>query len=297
MSVLGVNGIDIYYDTTGDPGGRAVLLVAGLGMQCTSWPPSWTAHFAADGRFVVAFDNRDVGLSTHLASAGSPDLLGFLQGRGIDAPYLLAAMADDAAGLLDRLEIDQAHVIGVSMGGMIVQELAIRHPSRLVSLCSIMSTTGDPSVGAPSPEALATLMNDPPSSADEAAELAVSMSNVIGSPAYPADPVLERARAIAAYERSNDPAGVARQLAAILASPDRTARLGGVTVPTLVIHGASDPLIGPSGGEATARAIGGAELVMVEGMGHDLPPELDDRLLGAIDANLALGEATGAAHR
>lgn len=288
MPKADVNGIEIYYETTGDRSALPVLLVSGLAMQLVDWPPSWPDRLAGLGHFVISYDNRDIGLSTHLADAGVPDLLGLLEGRDAHISYGLAEMADDATGLLDHLGIEKAHVVGISMGGMIVQELAIRHPDRLLSLCSIMSTTGNPAVGQPSGEALGTLLREAPKSRDEAAEQAVDMWRVIGSPAYPFDVELESERAAAAYDRSHDGEGVTRQLGAIVLASDRTAALGSVTVPTLVIHGAADPLIDPSGGEATAKAIPGAQLLMVDGMGHDLPAELDDRLLAAIEANAAL---------
>jgi pimeloyl-ACP methyl ester carboxylesterase len=210
-----------------------------------------------------------------------------ITGDHSSASYTVADMADDAAGLIDVLGLAPAHVLGVSMGGMIAQSLASRHPAKVASLCSVMSTTGDASVGAPRQEAIAALLAPPARSRDEAADRAVAGSAVIGSPGYPTDEATVRARAMAAFDRSNDPVGVARQLVGILASADRTADLGDVTVPTLVIHGAEDTLIDVSGGEATAKAIPGAELLVVPGMGHDLPEALWGTIIDAAAANAA----------
>jgi pimeloyl-ACP methyl ester carboxylesterase len=206
-----------------------------------------------------------------------------LAGDTSSASYVLDDMADDAAGLLDDLGLPAAHVVGASMGGMIAQCLAIRQPHKVLSLCSIMSTTGNPEIGQASPDALSALLTPPPRDRDEAVERAVQTTGVIGSPGYPRDESRIRERAGQSWDRNHDPRGVARQLLAILASPDRTAALAGIQAPTLVIHGKEDPLINPSGGRATAAAVPNSQLLVIPGMGHDLPqqvwPEIEDAIV------------------
>jgi pimeloyl-ACP methyl ester carboxylesterase len=288
-----VNGIDLCYETSGEATGSAVLLICGLDMQLIGWPEEYGDRLGAAGHLVIRYDNRDIGLSTHLSDLGRPDLAGLLGGRDPGVAYTLSDMADDAVGLLDHLGIEAAHVVGISMGGMIAQTFAIKHPGRLLSLCSIMSNTGDRSVGQPTAGAVAALLQPPPEDRAGAIDFAIRIWEVIGSPAYPFDVETERNRVGEAYDRSHDPDGVARQAAAILAASDRTDALGSVAVPTLVIHGDSDTLIDVSGGKATARAIPGAQLLVIEGMGHDLPPELYDPMIDAILANIeAADEAT-----
>lgn len=281
------NRIEIEYDVTGDENAPPLLLIMGLGAQMTMWRDAFVAKLAAAGFRVVRFDNRDVGLSTFFDEAGVPDLAAAVaKGQMPAPPYTLADMADDAAGLLDALGIDAAHIVGASMGGMIAQTFAVRHPGRTLSLCSIMSTTGSPEVGQPSPELVAGMLLAPaPTTAEEAEEAALLGTKLIGSPAYPAVEADVRAYARAAYERSHHPAGMARQMLAIVNQPDRTADLAKVTVPTLVIHGDADTLVDPSGGRATAAAVPGAELWMQEGVGHDLPPALYDETVARIAAN------------
>jgi pimeloyl-ACP methyl ester carboxylesterase len=290
MATAHVNGIDLCYETSGDASGPPVLLIAGLDMQLIAWPEEYCERLGAAGHFVIRYDNRDIGLSTHLGEFGQPDLQGLLEGRNSEMPYSLGDMADDAVGLLDHLGLEAAHVVGISMGGMIAQTVAINHPGRVLSLCSIMSNTGDHAVGQPTAEAVAALLQPPPKDRKEAIDFAIRIWQVIGSPAYPFDVELERQRVADAYDRSHDPEGVARQAAAILTAGDRTEALHAVRVPTLVIHGDSDTLVDVSGGEATARAIPGARLLILEGMGHDLPPELADRLLTAILEHVAVVE-------
>jgi len=289
-SVLDVGAISLCYKVAGS-GDRPLLLIHGLGAQLIGWPPELPQGLLAEGFTVVSFDNRDAGLSTHLRHLGLPDLV---RGRreGGSAPYLLADLADDAAGLLERLGVARAHVVGVSMGGMIAQELAIRHPGRVLSLCSIMSTTGDPTVGRATRAASAVLLRHAPASRDEAIEQTVADAHIISSPGYPFDEERARARAAAAYDRCHDPAGVARQLAAIISSPDRTRLLQQLDIPALVIHGTADPLVAVSGGRATAAAIPEAELLEIAGMGHDLPPELIPQIVHAITALAVRAEAT-----
>ncbi|MEU4700066.1 alpha/beta fold hydrolase [Nonomuraea dietziae] len=272
------NGIEIAYDSFGAPGDRPLLLIMGLGSQLVHWDEEFCELLAARGHHVVRYDNRDVGLSTHLTEAGVPELV-----PGAAAPYLLSDMADDATGLMDALGWPAAHVLGVSMGGMIAQALAIGHPDRVLSLTSIMSTPG-PDVGPPTPEAMAALFSPPAPDRQTAVERALEVWAVIGSPGYEMD--RERIAKVAglAYDRAYDPAGTARQLAAILASGDRTEGLGGLTMPALVIHGEADPLVQIAGGRATAAAIPGATLLTYPGMGHDLPRPLWEEIMDAVTA-------------
>jgi pimeloyl-ACP methyl ester carboxylesterase len=265
------NEIEICYEAFGEPGGRPLLLVMGLGMQMIGWDEDFIGLLVDTGHHVVRFDNRDVGLSSHMPEA--PDLMAAFGGDTSGAPYLLEDMADDTAGLLDVLGWTSAHVVGVSMGGMIAQSLAIRHPGRVRTLTSIMSTTG-PGVGQPTEAAMAALLTPPSPDRESAAERALASWRVIGSPGYAMD--AERVAWVAreSYDRAYDPQGVARQLMAILASPDRAEGLRGLTIPALVIHGEDDPLVTPPGGAATADAIPGAKLLTFPGMGHDMPRDL-----------------------
>ena len=279
------NGIEIEYESFGSPTNPAMLLVMGLGMQLTGWDPELCALLAKQGFHVIRFDNRDIGLSTHLDDAPVPDPLAVLGGDTSGVPYLLADMADDAAGLLTALGISGAHVVGASMGGMIVQELLLRHPELVLSACSIMSTTGARDVGQPSAEAAAALIAPRAASREEAIKRGVEVWRILESPAYPQpEPVLWE-QETARYNRSFYQDGPARQLAAILASPDRTPGLASVIAPTVVIHGDADSLINVSGGKATAAAIPDAELKIYPGMGHDLPSELWASYVDAIVAN------------
>jgi pimeloyl-ACP methyl ester carboxylesterase len=280
------NGIDIEYLCEGDQGDPALLLVMGLGGQLIAWPPPFVDGLRARGFFVIRYDNRDCGLSTKFE--GTPEITSLFGGDTSSAPYRLEDMADDAAALLAQLGISQAHVVGVSMGGMITQALVIHHRERFLSACSIMSTTGDRSVGAPTPEAIAALLRPIATSREEAVEASLEGSRVIGSPKYPTDEALLRKRAEDAYDRSYCPEGTARQLAAILASPDRTEGLHGVRLPFLVVHGDADPLVTLSGGEATAAAVPGSKMITIPGMGHDLPEPLWGEITDAIVANAEL---------
>jgi pimeloyl-ACP methyl ester carboxylesterase len=282
-----VGDIELAYETFGDPGDPPVLLVMGLATQMIGWPDEFCAGLADRGLFVVRFDNRDIGLSTHLDDRGAPDLMTIFGGDRSNVPYPLSDLADDTAGLLEILHLDSAHVVGASMGGMVAQLVAIRHPERVRSLTSIMSTTGDPSVGMPSQAAMGVLLAPPAPDREAAIQRAVDTYRVIGSPGFEFDEQALRDRAGLSYDRRYNPAGVARQLAAILTTPDRTADLASVDVPTLVIHGAQDALVNVSGGRATAAAIPGAELLVVDGMGHDLPravwPEITDRIAALVE--------------
>jgi pimeloyl-ACP methyl ester carboxylesterase len=279
------NGIELEYETFGDPADPAMLLVMGLGIQLLGWQQEFCELLVERGFFVIRFDNRDVGLSSKIEDAPAPDVFALMGGDASSAGYTLDDLADDTAGLLDALGIEAAHVVGVSMGGMIAQALAINHPERVLSLTSWMSTTGDRNVGQPRQEALPALISPAPADREGFIEYQAGLFNLIGSPAYPADPEKLRALIAASYDRMHYPIGFLRQLAGIVASPDRTEALGSVRVPTLVIHGADDPLIDVSGGEATAKAIPGAKLLKIPGMGHDLPPQLWPTFVDAIVEN------------
>jgi pimeloyl-ACP methyl ester carboxylesterase len=279
------NGIEIAYQTFGKRSDPALLLVMGLGAQLIHWPEEFCELLATRGFYVIRFDNRDVGHSTKFDDAPVPDLAALFAGD-LGAPsYTLDDLADDAVGLLDHLGIDAAHVAGASMGGMIAQTIAVRHPERVLSLCSIMSTTGDRTVGQARPEALAVLVSPAPPARDEYIDFHVKAFRTIGSPDFPPDEDFLRWRAAATYDRSYYPDGFKRQLAAIYASGDRTQALAQISTPTLVIHGRDDPLITVSGGEAIARAIPGAELLVIDGMGHDVPPGVWTRIIDAIVSN------------
>ncbi|GGK52643.1 alpha/beta hydrolase [Planomonospora parontospora subsp. parontospora] len=264
------NGIEIAYDTFGSPGGRPLLLIMGLGSQMIHWDEEFCTLLADGGHHVIRFDNRDVGESTHFHDAGTPS---FGPVSSADAPYLLGDMADDAAGLLDALGLESAHVAGVSMGGMIAQAMAIRHPDRVRSLTSIMSTPS-PQAAPPTEAAMAALMSPPSPDRETAIARALETWKVIASPGYPFDADRIARLAGLSYDRAYDPAGVARQLAAIMASGDRAPLLKELSVPALVLHGEQDQLVPLPGGIATADAVPGARLVTYPGMGHDLPRPL-----------------------
>jgi pimeloyl-ACP methyl ester carboxylesterase len=283
-----VGEVELAYQTLGNVGDAPLLLVMGLGAQMILWPDRFCELLAARGFFVVRFDNRDCGRSTVLDRPGALSLATALAGRRDGAPYTLSELAADAAGLLDQLGIETAHLVGASLGGMVAQTLAIERPERVLSLASIMSTTGELSVGQATAEAREVLMTRPPLD-DRAAFVAASAAAraVIGSPGLERDDAWTREIAGRSFDRGVWPEGTLRQLVAIIASGDRTAALRRLDVPTVVIHGAADPLISPSGGEATAAAIPGAELVLIEGMGHDLPPASWEPIVAAITANAA----------
>ncbi len=287
MPQVETNGVRLEYEAMGDPADPPLLLVMGLGAQMTTWPDGFCRLLVDRGYYVVRYDNRDCGLSTHFDHVALPDLMALLSGQSAEVPYDLNDIAADAAGLLDALGLAPAHVVGASMGGMIVQALAVNHPDHVRSVCSIMSTTGAPGVGQPTTEAAAALLVPPATTRDEAIENSVAGSRVIAGKGFPFPEDEVRRRAAEAYDRAFDPAGVVRQMAAILASPDRTEGLGAVRVPFLVIHGADDPLVTLSGGEATAAAVPGAVLMVVPGMGHDLPAPVWTELTEAIADNAA----------
>jgi pimeloyl-ACP methyl ester carboxylesterase len=295
MARVRANGIELEYDSFGSAKGRPLLLVMGLGGQLLMWDEGFCEALAERGHYVVRFDNRDVGLSTKFDAAGIPNVMELMvqsaAGKKLTVPYTLDDMADDAAGLLDALGLETVHVCGASMGGMIAQTVAIRHGARLRSLTSIMSTTGNPSVPPAKPEAMAVLMTPPPTDRAGSLDAAVRTWRTIGSPGFPFDEAKIRARAGRLYDRNFHPQGTARQLAAILAHGNRVEKLREVSAPTLVIHGAADPLVPLEGGRDTARAIPGAELLVIEGMGHDLPEGAWPQLVGAISEHTAKAEA------
>jgi pimeloyl-ACP methyl ester carboxylesterase len=277
-----VGDIEIAYETFGRREDPPVLLVMGLATQMIGWPDEFCRQLAERGHFVVRFDNRDIGLSTHLDAAGAPDVLAIMGGDVSSAAYGLPDLAADTVGLLDALGLDSVHLVGASMGGMIAQLVAVQAPGRVRSLTSIMSTTGAPGVGAPADVAVPVLLAPAATDREGAIQRVIDTYRVIGSPGFEFDEAALRDRAGLSFDRAHDPAGVARQLAAILTTHDRTPDLAQLDVPTLVIHGSQDTLVDVSGGRATAAAIPGAELLVVEGMGHDLPramwPEILDRI-------------------
>jgi methylmalonyl-CoA mutase N-terminal domain/subunit len=276
--------IELAYETFGLESDPPLLLIMGLATQMLGWPDQFCAGLAEAGHYVIRFDNRDIGLSTHLDDVGAIDIAAVMAGDVSSAAYSISDMARDATALLDALGLDSAHVVGASMGGMIAQAMAIEHPDRVRSLTSIMSTTGNAAVGQPTPEATAALLAPRPPDREGTIERVVANYRVIGSPGFEFDEAALRERAARSYDRANDPAGVLRQMAAVPASGDRTAELTKLRLPTLVIHGREDPLATLSGGVATAESIPGAELVVFDGMGHDLPNELWAQFIEAIAA-------------
>lgn len=280
------NGIELCHDTFGDPAAPPLLLIMGLAAQMIAWDEDFCSQLASRGYWVIRFDNRDIGLSTRFPQHGTPDLMALLgqalMRKPVSAPYALRDMAADAVGLLDALKVDKAHVVGVSMGGGIVQEMAINHGGRLRSLTSIMSSTGDPGLPQAKPEAMAVLLAPPPKSREEYFKSYVRTWAVLRGPGFPLDEAKDLERAARAWDRGLNPPGVARQFAAILASGNRTEALKAVRVPALVIHGDADPLVRVEGGHATAKAIAGAKLLVIEGMGHALPISMWPQLIEAI---------------
>jgi pimeloyl-ACP methyl ester carboxylesterase len=280
MPKAAANGIEIYYETFGDPANEAILLINGLGSQMTRWPEAFCEKLTAKGYYAVRYDNRDVGLSTWFKAGDS---------------YRLEDMAADAVGLLDALGIARAHLAGVSMGGMIAQTVAAKHPDRVLSLTSIMSAMGDPEGLQSTPEAGAVLNTpapDPEKDFEAFVAHGIKNARTIGSPGYPWDEDALRNRVISEHQRAFNPAGVARQLAGVRATGDRTEWCKTILCPTMVVHGQADPLVPLIGGRKTAAAIPGAELRVVQGMGHDLPPGLYDVVADAILAVAAKARAT-----
>lgn len=287
------NGIGIEVEDSGEAGRPAVLLVMGLGLQLVSWPPQMVQALQAAGFRVIRFDNRDVGLSQHFDHLGIPNLLWESMkhrvGLPVRAPYSLHDMAADAFGVLDALGVQRAHVVGVSMGGMVAQRMALAAPQRLLSLASVMSSSGARWLPGPKAHVLRALMSRPRDSSEAAiVDHFVQLFQVIGSPAYPADPAVLRERITQTVRRSFHPAGTARQLAAVAADTRRAGELSSIRVPTLVVHGKADPLVPFACGVDTARRIPTARMVAMEGMGHDLPSGVVAHLLQALVPHMQL---------
>jgi pimeloyl-ACP methyl ester carboxylesterase len=285
-----VGELDIAYQTLGDPADPPLLLVMGLGMHLIHWDLELCRQLADRGFHVIRYDNRDAGRSTKI-DAPVPNLVRAMAGLPIESPYLLRDMADDAFGLLDQLGIERAHVLGASMGGMIGQEMAIRRPDRVLSLASLMSTTGERRHGRPKLRLWSLFVHRAPQRRDDYVEYFVRVLRMVGSPGYPGDEARLRQLAAATYDRGHHPAATGRQLAAIMASGDRTKELRRLAVPTVVIHGTDDPLVPFRGGVATARAIPDAEFIAIPGMGHDLPREVWPKVVDAVVMNTARAAA------
>lgn len=279
------SGIDLCHQTFGDPADEAVLLVMGLGGPMGWWSADLCTMLAERGFFVIRYDNRDTGRSTKLRHhrVSRSDIVRAFLGRG-SAPYAMADLADDAVGLLDHLGIDAAHVVGVSMGGMIAQTIAVEHPARVLSLTSIMSTTGGRRVGRIDPRVIPMMLSPAGRTRPEFAEKSVRNGKITASPAFPTEDAVAYARALETYDRGWIASGVSRHMLAVLTQPDRTARLGAVRAPATVIHGTRDLMVHPSGGRATAKALRDAELIEIAGMGHDLPAQLHGTFVEAIVA-------------
>jgi pimeloyl-ACP methyl ester carboxylesterase len=275
------NGIEIEYETFGDPAAPPLLLITGLGAQMTTWEDAFCEQLAGRGFQVIRFDNRDSGLSTLIEESGYPDIAAAFRGNA-QAAYQLDDMAGDAAGLLDALGIGAAHVVGSSMGGFIAQLVAINHPDHVLSLTSIMSGPGGTDEVAPKPEGAAVLIATPPGTRGERIEQAMSFRRVLLGSGDPFDETFERTRATRAVDRAYYPVGVGRQLVAILAAKSRLERLKQIRVPTLVIHGVDDVLVPVENGRLVAEAVPGAHLLEIEGMGHDVPARAWPQVLDAI---------------
>jgi pimeloyl-ACP methyl ester carboxylesterase len=288
--------LDIYYEDMGDPGDPAVLLIMGLGSQLLLWRDGFCEKLVAEGLRVIRYDNRDVGLSTkterrHKDGPLIPRMLKFWLGLPGKADYTLEDMADDAAAVLDHLGIDRAHIVGASMGGMIAQIFAVRFRARTRSLAVIFSSNNQPFLPPPHPQALLAVLKGPPANSplEAIADYSVKVWRIIGSPAYPASEQRLRNDAIEAYERCYYPWGISRHFSAIIASGSLLRYDRQITAPTVVVHGRADKLQRPFGGRMVARAIRGARLHLVDGMGHDLPEQLWDRLIGELTATFAQG--------
>ena len=291
MPKVKVNNIEIEYETYGNPSDKPLLLVMGLGAQMISWDEEFIQFLLDRGFYVIRFDNRDVGLSTKCEEAGEPHvmeaIMAIQRGETIEAPYSLEDMADDAIGVLDTLNIEKAHICGASMGGMIVQIIAFRHPNRVLSLISIMSSTGNPELPQPTPEAMQALLTPAPTERSEYIEYSLKIGKLLYGSGFPFDEEKRRKLAERGYDRCFYPPGFGRQLLAILANGDRRSKISSIKVPTLVIHGGDDPLVPLEGGKDTAKSISGSKLIIIEGMGHSLPPETWGQISDAIAKNAA----------
>jgi pimeloyl-ACP methyl ester carboxylesterase len=289
MATATANGIQIEYDTFGDKSSRPLLLIMGLSDQMIMWDEEFCEQLAAKGHYVIRFDNRDVGLSTKFDEAGIPDLmeamLAMKEGKKIGAPYSLDDMADDSVGLLDALGIDKAHICGISMGGMIAQTMTIRHAERVSSLTSIMSSPNAHFFLRAKPDVMDIFLTPPPEEREAYIEYGVKLWEILCGSHFPFNEDWFRKKLALCYDRCFYPQGVERQLAAVLAHGDRTHALKSMTAPTLVIHGADDPIIPVDCGEATAEAVRGATFLAIEGMGHDLPVEVWPQVIDAITAH------------
>jgi pimeloyl-ACP methyl ester carboxylesterase len=285
-----VGDVELCYEPFGDADRPAVLLVMGLGTQMIGWHADFCRQLADRGFYVIRYDNRDVGRSTHLSDRPAPTPREIVMRRIRRPAYLLADMAKDGMGLLTELGIDRAHIVGASMGGMIAQTMAADHPDRVLSLVSIMSSTGSRWSGQPAPRILPVFLQKPASSKEAYQERIVKLFALVGSPAYERNDDELRELAGVSWDRGIDPAGFARQLGAIIASGHRANDLKRIKAPTLVIHGNADKLVRPSGGKATARAIPGARLDLIDGMGHDLPRQVWPRILDGIEQTAARSE-------
>lgn len=276
MPRVSTNGITVEYDSFGSRSDRPLLLVMGLGAQMIHWDDAFCEGLARSGHYVIRFDNRDAGLSTRFDAAPVPDMgalvTQLMTGQQPEVPYTLDDMAGDAFGLLDALDIERAHIAGASMGGMIVQAMALLRPERVRTLTSIMSSTGNPALPPASPEAMAALTSPVPADLEGYLARSVEVARIIGSPGFPFDEARIRERARLAHERGIYPQGTARQMAAIVAHGNRRPRLEQLALPALVIHGSADPLVPVHGGRDTLEALRGAAWLEIEGMGHDLPP-------------------------
>lgn len=287
MPFVRSSAVDLCYETFGDPADPVMLLIMGLGEQMIAWPAGFCAELTARGFHVIRFDNRDIGLSTWLDDVGDVDMPGLFAGDLSSVRYGLSDMAADTVGLLDALGVRRAHLVGVSMGGMIAQLVAMERPGLVASLASIMSTTGDRSVGQATLDDVSVLMPRSDAGRDAAIAADVALYRLIGSPGFEVSEQDRVSGAAAKVDRAYHPAGAARQFAAIVTAVDRTPGLRTLEVPTVVIHGEADRLVDVSGGRATAEAVPGAELLLVPGMGHDLPEGAWGRIIDAIATNAA----------
>ncbi len=297
MPHVKANGLSIYYESHGPDDAEPILLIMGLGAQMSRWSPDMIGKLVGAGHRVIAFDNRDVGLTEKLEAAGAPDIrevvAAITAGRPAPVAYTLDEMAADAAGLLEALEIERAHIVGASMGGMIAQLVAADYPERTQSLTSIMSSTGNPNLPRAKPEAIARLNTPAPNPTENLEaflDSSVEGAKVMGG-TYPVNEALVREQALSDFHRSYYPVGFQRQYAGIMASPDRRPKLNTITAPTVVIHGDIDPLVPVEGGRDTAESIPGAELIIVPGVGHEMPAAVLDVFVDGILSAVARSKA------